>query len=138
MNRATIWPLRGAAPVPRLLYDPPFTQLTYPKPDDNKPEVPLRLFPWPVTEVVQGDMRAAMDRIRAASDGYVLVLGSGALLTQMAALGLVDEYRILVNPVLLGSGRPLFGKLAKPLEMNLVRTRPFGSGVVALYYQLES
>jgi dihydrofolate reductase len=50
-------------------------------------------------------------------------------------LGLIDEYRLFVQPVVLGSGTPFFPALADPLKLRLVETHTFGSGVVYLRYQ---
>ena len=50
-------------------------------------------------------------------------------------LGLIDEYRILVAPVVLGSGTPMFKDIKEKTNLKLVKTETFGSGVVLLYYQ---
>jgi dihydrofolate reductase len=50
-------------------------------------------------------------------------------------LGLIDEYRLYVQPVVLGSGKPMFPALGDAINLRLVETRTFGSGVVYLCYQ---
>ncbi len=50
-------------------------------------------------------------------------------------LGLIDEYQLFVNPVVLGYGLPFFPALDKPVNLRLIETRTFGSGVVYLRYQ---
>jgi dihydrofolate reductase len=54
----------------------------------------------------------------------------------LTALGLVDEYQLLVHPVLLGGGKRLFGDGGERTDLSLVATRTFSTGVVQLTYQL--
>ena len=61
----------------------------------------------------------------------IAIFGSGSIVQQFAKLGLIDEYRILVNPVVLGKGKPLFTDYMK---LNLADTRKFGNGNVLLTY----
>jgi dihydrofolate reductase len=63
------------------------------------------------------------------------VLGSGSIVTQFAEHGLIDEYQIMVDPVLLGSGTSIFKGLKQKLDLKLTSSRTFKSGVVLLCYQ---
>jgi dihydrofolate reductase len=63
------------------------------------------------------------------------LLGSGSILTQFAEQGLIDEYQIMVDPVVLGDGTPIFKNIKHKLDLKLTRTRTFKSGVVLLCYQ---
>ncbi len=68
-------------------------------------------------------------------DGKDLVIfGSGTIVQQFANLGLIDEYRLLVNPIILGSGKPMF-KDVNETKLKLLKTRNFKNGNVLLYYQ---
>jgi len=49
--------------------------------------------------------------------------------------GLIDEYQLVLNPVILGSGRPLFGPLPKSVELRLLEAKPFKNGTVLLRYR---
>jgi dihydrofolate reductase len=63
------------------------------------------------------------------------LLGSGSILTQFAQQGLIDEYQIMVNPVVLGDGTPIFKGIQHSLNLKLTTTRTFRNGNVLLCYQ---
>jgi dihydrofolate reductase len=65
----------------------------------------------------------------------IAVLGSSALTVSLLRIGLVDELRIMVNPVVLGSGRSVFRTATERLRLELVRSRTFDSGNVLLTYR---
>ena len=62
------------------------------------------------------------------------ILGSGSLVAQLTQERLIDEYRIVVNPEILGHGRALFAGVEKPQTVKLRQTRAFGNGKVLLTY----
>jgi dihydrofolate reductase len=62
-------------------------------------------------------------------------MGSAKLASFLLQLGLVDEYRVIVNPVLLGKGRPLFADIPERIRLKLQATQVLASGVVILSYQ---
>jgi dihydrofolate reductase len=64
-----------------------------------------------------------------------LVLGSAKLASSLLQWGLVDEYRVIVNPVLLGKGRPWFPGITERIRLTLVATKVLASGVAILTYQ---
>lgn len=66
--------------------------------------------------------------------GKDLALGGADIASTLMRHGLIDEYQIYVQPIVLGSGTPLFKSLDAPLDLRLVETRTFGSGVVLLHY----
>lgn len=70
-----------------------------------------------------------------AQPGGDLVLGGANLTATFLRLGLVDEFRLFVNPVVLGRGTPLFPQSDTPIPTKLVETRTFGNGVVLLRYE---
>jgi dihydrofolate reductase len=64
----------------------------------------------------------------------ITILGSGSLVSQLAQHNLIDHFQLMVNPIVLGSGTPLFKGIQHRLNLKLVETRPFKSGVVLLTY----
>lgn len=70
-----------------------------------------------------------------AQPGKDLSLGGPTLASTFMQLGLIDEYQLFLNPVVLGSGTPFFPALRNPISLRLIETRTFGSGVVYLRYQ---
>ncbi len=83
-----------------------------------------------VREVVAEEVMALK-----AQPGGDLALGGADLPAAFARLGLVDEYRIYVHPVLVGGGTPIFPAAAARTELRLAGTRRFGNGVVMLHYR---
>jgi dihydrofolate reductase len=65
----------------------------------------------------------------------IAIFGSSELTVSLLELGLVDELRIMVHPVVLGDGRSLFRTAGERISLKLLKTRPFNSGSVMLYYQ---
>ncbi|GAA4548149.1 dihydrofolate reductase family protein [Amycolatopsis samaneae] len=84
-----------------------------------------------VREVVADEVRALKER--TSGD---LALGGAELTATFRRLGLVDEYRVYVNPLLLGRGKPLFAASDTGDELELAETRAFGNGVVLLRYRV--
>jgi dihydrofolate reductase len=70
-----------------------------------------------------------------AQPGKDLSLGGPTLASTFMQLGLIDEYQLFVNPVVLGGGTPFFPALRNPISLRLIETRTFSSGVVYLRYQ---
>ncbi|OAS15782.1 dihydrofolate reductase family protein [Paenibacillus oryzisoli] len=67
----------------------------------------------------------------------IWLYGGGSLITTFINLGLVDEFRLSVHPVILGEGKPLFTDIKQRLNLELVNTRTFSSGVVQMVYRLR-
>lgn len=65
----------------------------------------------------------------------MLIYGSTSIVQQLTTLGLIDEYQLLVYPVVLGSGKPLFAGIHERVNLKLIRTAAHPSGVILLYYQ---
>jgi dihydrofolate reductase len=83
---------------------------------------------------VRDDIAGEISKLKA-QPGRDLQLGGPTLAATFIQLDLVDEYQLFVNPILLGGGTPFFPALNKPINLRLIETRTFGSGVVYLRYQ---
>ena len=83
------------------------------------------------SRLVRGDVGEELERVRAEYAGD-LDVGGPTLAAQFIERGLVDEYWLVVHPVILGSGTPFFPHLERPVGLRLVESRTFGSGAVAL------
>ena len=88
---------------------------------------------WKAT-VLGEDWPEEVARLRKELDGEIVVYGSRRLSRALIELGLVDELRLMVYPVLLGAGDRLFGETQDKIPMRLVDSRPFGGGVMSMIY----
>jgi dihydrofolate reductase len=92
---------------------------------------------WANATVLPGDLEAGVRALKAEGDGTIAVLGSGVLAQELAALGLVDGYRLFLHPLLLGSGKRLFTEREHPLPLQLLSAETTSTGVVMLSYQCQ-
>ncbi len=93
----------------------------------------LKSADWKNTTIVRRiDQDEVMD-MKRRSDRGVAVLGSGSIVSALTRLGLVDEYQLMVNPVVFGAGKSLFAGLEHPLELRRVDARPVGGNVLLRY-----
>jgi dihydrofolate reductase len=84
--------------------------------------------------LVTGDAAEEVARLKE-QPGKPLAVGGAGLASTFIKLGLIDEYRLFVSPVVLGAGTPYFPALDERIKLELVETRTFGSRVVYLRYQ---
>jgi dihydrofolate reductase len=89
---------------------------------------------WNNTKVVKGELVAEVRKMKQASGPHMVILGSGSIVSQLAAEGLIDEFQFAVKPVVLGKGRTLFEDVKEKLELKLTKSRVFGNGSVVLWY----
>lgn len=90
---------------------------------------------WPVTRVARGDSEADITAIKAEPGADVIVWGGARLAGALAAANLIDEYRLLVQPMALGRGQALFNQLPQSRHLDLVEATPFPSGIVVQVYR---
>ena len=95
----------------------------------------LRDPEWTNTTVLGGDLPAAVARVREEREGDVVVHGSAQLVQGLLADDLVDELRLMVFPVVLGSGKRLFGDTADKKRLQLADSKIVGDGVAILTYR---
>lgn len=87
---------------------------------------------WSNTRLVREDMLGEVRRLKDGRGPDMRVLGSASIVAQLAQAGLVDEYQMLFNPIVLGSGRTMFEGLAERSRLRLTDTHVFGNGGVLL------
>ena len=89
---------------------------------------------WSHTTLLKDDLAQEVSQLKQQSGKDLFVFGSGNLVANLTRLGLIDEYRLIVNPVVLGQGTPMF-QPGERLNLKLVKTRVFKSGNVLLSYE---
>jgi len=89
---------------------------------------------WNNTTVIRDDVPGAVRRLKEQVDGDILIYGSGQLVRALQEHGLIDEYRLMLYPVLLGAGKRLFGETGQPQSMRLAETRPAGECLILIYH----
>ena len=95
----------------------------------------LKNASWNNTRLVKDHAAEEILKLKAQPGKDILIFGSAGLAATLTAPGLIDEYRVMLNPLLLGSGTPLFQGLQPKLKLKLLRARTFASGNVLLVYQ---
>jgi dihydrofolate reductase len=91
---------------------------------------------WQNSEVLKGDAVEAVRKLKEEGDGNLLIAGSVQLVQALTDAGLVDEYRLMVFPTVIGAGKRLWGDTGAPAALKLVESKPVGDeGVMVLVYQ---
>lgn len=90
---------------------------------------------WSETQVLNGDLATEIARLKQEPGKDILAHGGAGFAQSLARLGLIDEYRLLVHPVALGAGLPLFAELPASIDLKLMSTSIFRSGVAAQVYR---
>ena len=93
---------------------------------------------WANTTIIRGDLGAEIAALKDRVAGDILLYGSADLVAALVKDGLIDEYRLMLFPVLLGSGKRLFRDESDMSHLRLTSSRTFGSGVVLLIYEPET
>lgn len=90
---------------------------------------------WPGTQIARGDLADDIAALKNQSGGEIMVHGGAAFVQALSRHGLIDEYRLVVMPVALGSGLPLFKDLPRPLRLDLTEARTFPDGTAIHVYR---
>ncbi len=90
---------------------------------------------WNNTRLVKEKVGEEITRLKQSPGKDWLLFGSGNLAVTLTQLGLIDEYRLMVNPVVLGNGQPLFQDVPARLAFTLTNNKTFGNGNVLLSYR---
>jgi dihydrofolate reductase len=95
----------------------------------------LQKVEWKNTRLVKENIAEEISKMKEQSGKDLVIFGSGSIVSTFMQFGLIDEYRIIVNPVVLGNGKRLFKGINDKLNLKLLKTKVLGSGIVILYYQ---
>ena len=122
---AAHWPFNGPA--------------EYADPMNNTPKVvfskTLLKAEWKESRIARGDLTEEIARLRSEPGKDIMAHGGATFVQALSRRGLVDEYRLVIRPVALGSGMPLFKDLPVPLQLRLVDSKDFGDGTAIRVYE---
>lgn len=93
---------------------------------------------WGKVRLVKDNITEEVARLKAQPGKDMVIFAGAGIISTFRKLDLIDEYRLLLHPVVLGSGKPLFEAVDQPFNLKLLRTEPLQDGVVLLTYQPES
>jgi dihydrofolate reductase len=91
-------------------------------------------LPWPSSTLLRGDVRPTVGALKAECDGVLAIMGSGVLIASLMAVGLIDEYLLMIHPLVLGSGRRLFPPVVD-LALRLTGNATTATGIVIATYE---
>ena len=95
----------------------------------------LKMTDWNNSRIVSSDLAAEISRLKNEPGRDIAVFAGAGIAASLMRLGLIDEYRLLVNPILLGAGTPLFQKGYDRSILDLLETKTFKSGAMLLSYR---
>ena len=95
----------------------------------------LKDLSWSGSKRIDGDVEGAVRKLKAQPGGDLLLAGSGQLFRALSRAGLIDVYRFMVHPVIMGKGKRLFTDDTERQELKLVNTRTFTKGIVVLEFE---
>jgi dihydrofolate reductase len=90
---------------------------------------------WNNTRLVHGDLAAEIRKMKREPGHDMVIMGSGSIVSQLAQERVIDEYQMVMIPVVLGKGRTMFDGVTDTLRMKLTKSRVFGNGNVYLCYE---
>ena len=133
----SVW-AAGAHLMGRVTYEEmaafwPTSTSEYARPMNEIPKVvfskTLQHADWPETRIARGDLSEEIGRLKREPGNDLIAYGGATFDQALSRLGLVDEYRLMVQPAALGAGLPLFKDLPAPLHLELVEATTYASGV---------
>jgi dihydrofolate reductase len=137
----------GAHLMGRVTYEDmaafwPTSTSEYARPMNEIPKVvfskTLQHADWPETGIVRGDLSEEIERLKREPSKDLIAHGGASFAQALSQLGLVDEYRLVIQPAALGTGMPLFKDLPAPLHLELVEARTDATGVAIHVYRPRS
>jgi dihydrofolate reductase len=95
----------------------------------------LKKVRWNNTKIIRKKIEKAVHDLKQQPGKDMTILGSGNIIKQFAEKGLIDEYRLMVVPVIIGKGSSMFKDIKTRLNLNLIKTITFKSGYVLLFFE---
>jgi dihydrofolate reductase len=90
---------------------------------------------WQNTKLVKTGLVEEVRKMKKESGPGMVIMGSGTIVSQLTQAGLIDEFQLVVNPIVLGKGRTLFEGVKDKLKLERTSTRTFGNGNTVLCYE---
>ncbi len=90
---------------------------------------------WNNARVVRHNAADEVAKLKRLPGKDIVIYGSANLVQGFTHMGLIDEYQLLVHPIVLGAGKPLWAGVTPPIHLRLLRTEAFSNGVTVLYYE---
>jgi len=95
----------------------------------------LQEVKWINSRLVKDNIAEEISKMKQQPGKDMVIFGSGSIVSTLMQHGLIDEYRIIVNPIVLGNGNPLFKGINGKQNLKLLNTKVFDSGIVILFYE---
>ena len=134
-GRVTYDLMKSYWPTPEALKNDPIVAERM----NNLPKVvfsrTLKKATWSNTKLVKGDVAAAIRKMKNEAGNDMVIFGSGSIISQLADANLIDEYQLVVIPVVIGKGKTMFDGINRKVTMKPTRSRTFGNGKVFLSYE---
>ncbi len=90
---------------------------------------------WNHTRLIKTDIVSATRKLKEEPGDTLVIMGSGSIVAQLTAAGLIDEYQIVIHPLALGDGTSMFDGIKQKLHLKVTKTRTFGNGNVFVCYE---
>jgi dihydrofolate reductase len=139
----SVW-AAGAHVMGRVTYEEmagfwPTSPSEYAQPMNEIPKVvfskTLERADWPETRIARGELGEEIERLKREPGNDLIAYGGATFDQALSRLGLVDEYRLMIQPAALGAGLPLFKDLPAPLQLVLVEATTYSTGVAVHVYR---
>jgi dihydrofolate reductase len=89
---------------------------------------------WPTSRIARGELVDEIDALRGEPGGDIIAWGGADFAHALLSAGMIDEYRLVINPVLAGQGLNIFRQFRGPIDLHLVSARAFDTGAVLHIY----
>ncbi|MFC3199578.1 dihydrofolate reductase family protein [Parapedobacter deserti] len=89
-------------------------------------------------EIIRNDVKRRVLELKSKKGKDIWLFGGSGLITSLLNLDLVDEIRIGINPIILGGGIPLFKEIQERIQLRLIKSKTYSSGLVGLFYSVDN